>query len=221
MSTTPKYFMYFPGNYRWSAAFVNMLGRGAYGGADISELHKIGRLLDGKGAEDDDSWFHACVKVADEVRGHAERFQAEGHPVSAAAFYLRACHYYQMGERFRTPKDKIALDAYRTGVDCFHQFAGLTDTKIEIVEVPFEGKSLPGYFVHAQNKKSARAPCVAGPEATAARAADLSCGTVSMPAGRRCARRCPAGTRGCPASSTIALNRSPGCGRISSSTCGW
>ena len=45
MSKTPKYFMYFPGNYRWSAAFVNMLGRGAYGGADISELHKIGRLL--------------------------------------------------------------------------------------------------------------------------------------------------------------------------------
>ena len=28
-----KYFMYFPGNYRWSAAFVNMLGRGSYGGA--------------------------------------------------------------------------------------------------------------------------------------------------------------------------------------------
>ena len=26
MSTAPKYFMYFPGNYRWSAAFVNMLG---------------------------------------------------------------------------------------------------------------------------------------------------------------------------------------------------
>jgi hypothetical protein len=27
MATPPKYFMYFPGNYRWSAAFVNMLGR--------------------------------------------------------------------------------------------------------------------------------------------------------------------------------------------------
>ena len=26
--------------------------------------------------------------------------------VSAAPFYLRACHYYQMAERFRTPKDK-------------------------------------------------------------------------------------------------------------------
>ena len=33
VSQAAKYFMYFPGNYRWSAAFVNMLGRGAYGGA--------------------------------------------------------------------------------------------------------------------------------------------------------------------------------------------
>ena len=160
MPKTPKYFMYFPGNYRWSAAFVNMLGRGSYGGADISELHKIGRLLEGKDAEDDNAWFDACTTIADEVRAHAERFRASNHPVSAAAFYLRACHYYQMGERFRTPKDKKALDVYRTAVDCFHQFAGLTDVKIEIVEVPFEGTHLPGYFVHARNAKSARTPCV-------------------------------------------------------------
>jgi dienelactone hydrolase len=160
MSKTPKYFMYFPGNYRWSAAFVNMLSRGSYGGADISELHKIGRLLEGKAGDDDEAWFDACVKVADEVRAHGERFRAAGHPVSAAAFHLRACHYYQMGERFRTPKDKKALDAYRLAVDCFHRFVELTDLKIEIVEVPFEGGGLPGYFVHAQNAKSPRAPCV-------------------------------------------------------------
>src|SRR5262245_27191810 len=155
MAKTPKYFMYFPGNYRWSAAFVNMLGRASFGGADISELHKIGRRLAGKSSEDDEAWFDACVRVADEVRAHAERFRAE-HPVSAAAFYLRACHYYQMGERFRTPKDARALDAYRTAVDCFHRFVGLTDSRIEIVEVPFEGGSLPGYFVHAQNAGPAR-----------------------------------------------------------------
>ena len=66
MAETPKYFMYFPGNYRWSAAFVNMLGRGSYGGADISELHQIGRLLEGKSADDDEAWFDACVRVADD-----------------------------------------------------------------------------------------------------------------------------------------------------------
>ena len=160
MSATPKYFMYFPGNYRWSSAFINMLGRTPYGGTDISELHKVGRQLQGRAASDDEAWFNAFIPVADEVRTRGEAYEASGHPVSAAAFYLRACHYYQMGERFRTPKDSRALEAYRTGVDCFHRFAKLSDYGIEIVEIPFEGASLPGYFVPAQNAKSERTPCV-------------------------------------------------------------
>ena len=160
MATAPKYFMYFPGNYRWSAAFVNMLGTAPFGGVDMSELHQIGRMLEGKSGDDDEAWFAACITVADIVRGRAEKFRAENYPVAAAPFYLRACHYYQMGERFRTPKDQRALDAYRTAVECFHQFVALSGTKIEIVDVPFEGKKLPGYFVPAQNAKSARPPCV-------------------------------------------------------------
>ena len=160
MSEPSKYFMYFPGNYRWSSAFINMLGRAAYGGTDISELHKIGRALHGKAPDDDQAWFDAARAVADEVRERGEGFKKAGHPVSAAAFHLRAAHYYQMSERFRTPKDAAALDAYRQGVDCFHEFTRLTDMKIEIVEVPFEGGSLPGYFVHPQNAKPGRNPCV-------------------------------------------------------------
>ena len=159
MAKTPKYFMYYPENYRWSAAYVNMLGRGHYGGSDISELHKIGRLLEGH-VGDDAAWYDAFVKVADEVSGHADEFRASNHPVSAAPFYLRASHYYQMGERFRTPKDEQALATYQRSIDCFHSFVDQTDLNIEIVEIPFEGKSMPGYFVHAQNAKSERTPCV-------------------------------------------------------------
>jgi dienelactone hydrolase len=154
------YFMYFPGNYRWSAAYVNMIGSIAYGGAEMGELHKIGRMLKGKAPDDDEAWFHACAKVADGVRAYAEKWEKAGHRVSASHAYLRACNYYQMAERFRTPKDKIGLDAYKKGVDCFHHYVGLTDLKIEIVEVPYENGSLPGYFVHAQNAKAKRAPCV-------------------------------------------------------------
>lgn len=170
MPQAPKYFMYFPGNYRWSAAFVNMLGTAPFGGVDISELHAIGRMLDRKSGEDDEAWFDANVKVADTVRGHAEKFRTERHSVAAAAFYLRACHYYQMGERFRTPKDARALDAYRSSVECFHQFVTLSASKIEIVDVPFEGKKLPGYFVAANpllsspasggGKGEGRPPCM-------------------------------------------------------------
>jgi dienelactone hydrolase len=152
--------MYFPGNYRWSAAFINMMGSAPYGGSDIGELDRIGRLLKGKAPEDDHAWFDACATVADGVRAHAQRFENRGHRYSAAHAYLRACNYYQMAERFRTPKDDKALAIYRQGVECFHRHSKLTDVKIEIVEVPFERGSLPGYFVHAQNARSARAPCV-------------------------------------------------------------
>jgi dienelactone hydrolase len=156
----PAYFMYFPGNYRWSAAFMNMVGSIAYGGAEMGELHRIGRMLKDKSPEDDAAWFDACIDVADGVRAYAKKWDQQGHRVAAAHAYLRACNYYQMAERFRTPKDQPGLDAYRAGVECFHRYAALTDLKIEIVEVPYEGKSLPGYFVHAQNPKSKRVPCV-------------------------------------------------------------
>jgi dienelactone hydrolase len=156
----PTYFMYFPGNYRWSAAFVNMIGSSSYGGAEIGELFKIGRMLKDKAPDDDAAWFDACAQVADGVRGYAEQWDRSAHRVSAAAAYLRACNYYQMAERFRTPKDEKALAAYRKGVDCFHRFAALSDVSIEIVEVPYEGGSLPGYFVHARNAQSKRTPCV-------------------------------------------------------------
>ena len=156
----PPYFMYFPGNYRWSAAFINMMGTAVFGGSDIGELHKIGTLLKGVGPEDDDAWFNACAKVADGVRALAEKFESTGHRVSAAGAYLRACNYYQMAERFRTPKDAKALAAFKTGVDCFHKHAKLTDIKIEIVEVPMGKESLPGFFVPAPSAIGKRAPCV-------------------------------------------------------------
>jgi len=159
MDSQSNYFMYFPGNYRWSAAFLNMLSLTPYGASEIGELYKIGRLLKDKAPEDDQAWFEACVRVADGARAHAERFDRSGHAVSAAHAYLRACNYYQMAERFRTPKDEAALDVFRTSIRCFHRHAALGDMNIEVVEVPFEEGSLPGYFVPAQNARTKPAPC--------------------------------------------------------------
>ncbi len=156
----PPYFMYFPDNYRWSAAMLGMLSTAGWGGADINEVDKIGRLLKGTKTGNDEAWFAACLKVAGEVQAHAKRFDASGHRHAAAPAYLRACKYYQMGERFRTPKDEKALEAYRISVECFHRFAALTDVEIEIVEVPYESGTLPGYFVHARNTADKRTPCV-------------------------------------------------------------
>ena len=82
----PPYFEYFPGNYRWSAAMLSMLSSAAWGGADVSEVDRIGRLLKGAKMEDDGAWFDACVKVADGVRAIAARYEKSGHRHSAAPF---------------------------------------------------------------------------------------------------------------------------------------
>jgi dienelactone hydrolase len=154
------YFMYFPGNYRWSAGFLSMLSCSTWGGADIGEVDRIGRILKAAPKQTDEAWFDACVKVGKETHAHAVRYEKSGHRVSAAPFYLRACKYYQMAERFRTPKDAIALEIYQKSIDCFHAFTRMSDVKIDIVEVPFVDGSLPGYFVQAQNSTAERKPAV-------------------------------------------------------------
>lgn len=160
----PNWFTYFPGaapaNYRWSAGIMGALSVAPWGGAEQGEAFRVGaRLLDCVG--DDERWFDEWSRMGDRVRAVAEHEEAAGHRLTSAGAYLRACCYYQVGERFRTPKDARALAAHRTSVDCFRRHAALTDwPHIEPVEVPYEGSTLPGYLVHAIGPEARRAPCV-------------------------------------------------------------
>src|SRR5690606_17648318 len=66
-------------------------------------------------------------------------------------------NYYHVGERFLQPKSE-GLDAYRRGVECFRDAARcMTRPRIEHVEIPFEGTSLPAVLVHAQPAPGASA----------------------------------------------------------------
>jgi dienelactone hydrolase len=158
--STANWFTYYPDDYRWSSAIGSMLGSASMGGADIGEIDRAGRRLKDR-LGDDEAWFAEWCRLGEEVRALGAKAEEAGHGLSAASFYLRACCYTQWGERFRTPKDEAALAAYRTSLDCFQRFARLTDRPlIEIVEVPFEGASLPGYFVHGESSDLARKPAM-------------------------------------------------------------
>jgi pimeloyl-ACP methyl ester carboxylesterase len=147
------WFRYFPGDvpaaYRWSAAFSLLLGTAHWGGAALSEVHRVGtRLADRLG--DDEAWFAEFRAAGDRAVELAEADERAGHALTAAGDYLRACDYYQIGERFRLPKDEAALEVYRESLACFRRYAELTDGPlIEPVEVPFADTGLPAYFVRA------------------------------------------------------------------------
>ncbi|MFC1491234.1 alpha/beta hydrolase [Nitrospinota bacterium] len=155
-----NWFTYFPEDYRWSAAICGMIAWARWGGSEIGEIDQVGRRL-ARNVGDDNHWFREWSRMGDRVRALGRAEERRKHPLSAAAHYQRACCYYQMGERFRTPKDKKALDSYLKALDCFSRFTRLTDRpRIERVEYPFEKKKLPAYLVHAENTKKARPPVV-------------------------------------------------------------
>ena len=156
----PNYFMYFPTHYRWSAEMLAMLSTAPYGGADISEVDRIGRQLrDCVG--DDDAWFRTWTAGGDLMRRRAAAAEDARHVFTAASLYLRACAQYQHAEHFRHPKDAAAIDTFRRSLECFERFMTLTDRpRIEKVEIAYAHGKLPAYFIHAEWTRAARAPCV-------------------------------------------------------------
>ncbi|MCC6531067.1 MAG: alpha/beta hydrolase [Burkholderiales bacterium] len=158
-SEQPNYFMYFPTHYRWSAEILAMLSTAPYGGADISEVDRVGRQLrDCVG--DDERWFQAWSASGDLIRDRARRAESEGHRYTATSLYLRACAQYQHAEHFRHPKDDAALAVFRRSLACFDRFRELTDRpRIEKVDIAYKHGRLPAYFVHAEHG-SGRMPCI-------------------------------------------------------------
>jgi esterase/lipase len=157
---SPKHFMYFPGDYRWSAEMLVVIGTAQYGGADFTEADRIARTLRAS-VGDDDAWFRAWRSGAELNRGRAHAAEGRGHPLTAASNYLRACFYYQIADHFRQPKDDDALAAYRISLECFRKFAALTDRpRIEVVELPFREGAFPAYFVHGEGAEGKPRPCV-------------------------------------------------------------
>ena len=153
------WFAYFPEDYRWSAAVSMACSVSYWGGATMGEIDQAGKRLK-EVVGDDEAWFDEWTGMGDRVRRLGLAAERKGNDLTAATLFKRACTYYQLGERFRTPKDRKALGAYRKSLDCFERFTKLTDTpRIERVEIPFEGDAtLPAWLVHAENTKKAKPP---------------------------------------------------------------
>lgn len=152
-------FRYFPEDYRWSHGILIGLNSAPWGGAEIGEVNRIGLRLRGRHG-DDVAWFRAWAAEAALVEAAGRERLADGRRRSGAAYLARAANYYHVGERFMTPKTPESDAAYQRGVQCFRDAAPyLGHSRIESVEIPYEGRTLPGLLVHAEGK-AARAPAM-------------------------------------------------------------
>jgi pimeloyl-ACP methyl ester carboxylesterase len=130
------------------------LSAAPWGGAEIDEVNRVGRTLKDK-IGDDNAWFEEWARMGDIVEARGRAAERQGHKLTAAACLMRASQYYQTGERF-LQRDPRAGAVYKKAVKSFADAATMTQRpRIESVEVPYGGKTLPALFVHA-------APEVAG-----------------------------------------------------------
>jgi dienelactone hydrolase len=154
------WFQYFPGDYRWSTNYSWLIGSIRYGGADMAEIDSIGRLLRLSQA-DDVAWHARWLELAGQLEERAGKNARKGRTVTASQEYLRASQYYVMSQRFLPPADEVAMSAHGQSVAAFHRFVEYTDQQAcEVVAIPYEGHSLPGYFFGSPSRSGAPGPCV-------------------------------------------------------------
>src|SRR6202163_4254596 len=141
-------FLYFPTNYRWSMGLLICLSGAPWTGVEIDEVNRVGRALIDK-VGDDDAWFEEWARMGDKIAARGRDAMRAGHKLTAASCFMRACRYYQTGERFIHPRSQRSMDVYAQSVALFKEAAAIIRRpRIEPVEVPYEGASLPALLVH-------------------------------------------------------------------------
>jgi hypothetical protein len=127
------------------AQLLRTVGSSPYGGADIGECLAAAALVEGT---DLTSWHDAWVSTADTVAALAASELAAGRVETARAAFFRASSYFRTGGvmLMAAPVDPrlVATNARQTEV--FRQGATLLAHPPEILDIPYDTTTLPGYF---------------------------------------------------------------------------
>lgn len=152
-------FEYFPGNYVWNLAVVATLNNGGM----IGEVDQACRPIRAAAAGTDagtEQFLHAWSAVADRLISLARDDEAAGRALSAGEKYRRAALYLLNAERMQSIYEPERLTHYRRAIELQHRGMRLAQDPVEIVEVPYEGSTLPAYFMPARPVDGRAAPCI-------------------------------------------------------------
>ena len=141
------------------AQLLRTVGASAYGGSDLGECLSAARRVR---STDLDSWHTEWSVAAESVAALAEQATEAGHDETARLAYLRASSYFRTAGvmLMGVPLDARLAEAYARQTDMFGRAAALMVPAAEILEIPFEGTTLPGYFLRPVGEQRARATVV-------------------------------------------------------------
>ena len=123
---------------------MRSLGAANYHGATPGEVFAARAAIPD---EDPYGWPFAMAAMAERVLQRGREVLSRGHPISAREDFLRSSMYFRAAEYFADPFGTESLQWGLASRDAFLAAAKLMADRIEAVQVSFEGKSLPGYFM--------------------------------------------------------------------------
>ena len=142
----------FPGNFQWSNATLVCKGMAPYGAVSLEEIERVCERLRARGPRDANAWWQEWCTEGERNEKLADSAAAGGRDATAGSHYLRAGNYYYTGERFVAPGEN-KLGIYKKALRCYQEGLKRRYPEIELVEVPYEGKTLPAYFMRAAGAK--------------------------------------------------------------------
>ena len=126
--------------------FRRGLGETQEGGGTVSECFQAAsRMILG----DKESWHREWMRVADRNQNRGLTEEQAGHIRTAMNCYLRAVDYYRQAEFHLKPDDPRRLPTFSKMEACSHRFLALLTPPGEVLEIPYEGKSIYAYFARA------------------------------------------------------------------------
>jgi pimeloyl-ACP methyl ester carboxylesterase len=132
----------------FEAQLLRTMGSAPYGGADAGECLAVAGTLP---ATDLAAWHDAWTTAATRLAGRAAASAAAGQSASARGGFFRAASYFRTAGLFAmgTPVDSRLVQSHQREVDSFRCGAALLTVPPELVQIPYEDTSLPGYYFRA------------------------------------------------------------------------
>lgn len=140
---------HFSDNYNWSNATLVTKGMAPYGAVALNDIDRIGERLSAR-AGDPDAWWQEWSAMAGHVEQLAASADAKGRRFTAGDYYLRAGYYYYTAERMIFP-GALKARVYDNALRCFRAGFARSYPQVEPIDVPYEGATLPAYFMKARD----------------------------------------------------------------------
>jgi pimeloyl-ACP methyl ester carboxylesterase len=135
--------------------FSYLLAFGARGGADVAEAYYAVRNVS---QFDTEGWVRELTKLAGLIEKEADISLSKGHEITARERYLRV-YYLNRAALFNlSPVDQTEryLEIRKHAVNMFRKAVALYNYPIETIEIEYNGKKLPGYFIKPDHSNTKR-----------------------------------------------------------------